>query len=175
MESPDIAYKNKINILTEWLDDLNKLYFSYRIKASAPQSSITRWNSISLQQKQQVIDAMFTIKISPFYSCASKYKTVSPPCVRKKINNKNGYVDCMDGIISEIELSCRQANAPDYCRKVFLPYVPSNSSCSDEKRKTIDSFVEWLFRSSSDNFSYYDDVLQKRYMANSSIKNSRWK
>lgn len=175
MENPDKIYNNKINILTEWLDDINILYFSYKIKASAPQSVLNRWNSISLQQKQQIADAMFTVKISPFYSCASKYKTMPPPCVRKKINNKNGYVDCVDGIISEIELSCRQANAPDYCRKVFLPYIPSNSSCSDEKRKTIDSFVEWLFRSSSDNFLYRNDTLQNRYMANSSVKNNRWK
>jgi len=175
MESINTIYANKVSLLTEWMSDINLMYFSYKIKSSIPQSVLQRWNSISLQYKQQVIDALFTVKISPFYGCSSKYKTSAPPCVRRRVNNKSGYVDCADGIISDIEASCRQSKAPDYCRKIFLPYVESNSFCSDIKRKSLDEFVEWIFRISSSNYPVYSDVLQARYMADSSAKTNRWK
>jgi hypothetical protein len=175
MEIKDPFYIKRINLLTDWLPILNRMYFSFVSKISASNSDINKWNLLSLNEKKEIVNAVFTVKISPFYACTSRYKSDSLPCVRRKTNFINGRVDCLDGIISDIEASCRQSKAPEACRGVFLPPVSNNFSCSDSKRKTLDSFSDWLLSLSSSTKSTYSDYLQRRYLSGSSAKNNSWK
>ena len=176
MNNINPTYKKNIDLITSWVPDINNLYFSYVSKVSAPASSLLRWNSTPLALKQEIVDAIFSVNISPFFGCSSRYKSAPPPCMRKKANTSLGVTDCMDGLIADVEAACRQAQAPEYCRKIFLPTISSSSfSCSDARRKSLDAFVLWLYSSAISSKNGYIDTLQSRYMSDSSPKITRWK
>jgi hypothetical protein len=168
-------YINKINLLTEWLPTVNSLYFSFKNNVGAIQSEIVRWNLLSQQDKDKIVEAIFTVRISPFFGCHSRYKSSPPPCFRRRYNGNLGYLDCQSGSMDEIELSCRQANSPEYCKKIFMPYVKNNFSCNDERRKSIDGFVIWLYNSLSSKSNIYMSYDQMRYLADSAEVQNRWK
>jgi len=175
MQSDNTQYIYKVDLLSRWIDTVNNLYFSYANKIGTSKIHTDRWNSLSQRDKDAIIDALFTVRISPFFGCHSRYKNQPSPCYRRKVNTGMGSVDCASGIVDEIESSCRQVKAPDMCKKAYLPYINSQSTCSGARMAAIDSFVYWLYGGLASSKNLYSDYVQARYLGDSARKENRWK
>ena len=175
MKKDNVQYIYKVDLLSKWISTINNLYFSYYNKIGSIQSNVDRWNLLSQKEKDQIIDALFTVRISPFFGCHSRYKYQPAPCYRRKINPGLGSVDCSAGIVDEIESSCRQVNSPEFCKKMYLPYIDSQARCSGSRMSSMDGFVAWLYSNLSSNKTSYSDYIQTRYLGDSARKETRWK
>lgn len=174
MQKNNTQYIYKVDLLSKWIGTINNLYFSYSNKIGSVQSHLDRWNLLSQKEKDEIIDALFTVRISPFFGCHSRYKNQPTPCYRRKSNPSMGSVDCVSGIVDEIESSCRQVNAPDFCKKAYLPYIESQARCYGGRMASMDAFVSWLYSSLSSGKNTYTDYIQMRYLGDSARKENRW-